>query len=324
MTSKQDTDTRLLMRPLNWLETQSEATFAYILLGPAFLLLAVIAFYPLIRTFQFSLLADQTAAADPFGGFVGFDNYVALLTGEALLPQQFLDPTFGTPLLRQALFVTLAFAVLSVLFETLLGGGQALILDQDFYGRRWVRVAIIIPYAIPIVIQAMIFYLMFNPTVGFGTDFMQWLGIFGDNPLSTTTDSFIIVLVADIWKTAAFMALLILAGLQSIDRGLYDVARVSGASPWQQFKYITLPLIAPALLVAMLFRTMDAMRIYGLIDATAGCQTVPSMSCLVITALQSTRRWGTASAVAFLTAVVIGVLVVLYLVGLRDTEAGVT
>ena len=324
MTSKQDTDTRLLMRPLNWLETQSEATFAYILLGPAFLLLAVIAFYPLIRTFQFSLLADQTAAADPFGGFVGFDNYVALLTGEALLPQQFLDPSFGTPLLRQALFVTLAFAILSVLFETLLGGGQALILDQDFYGRRWVRVAIIIPYAIPIVIQAMIFYLMFNPTVGFGTDFMQWLGIFGDNPLSTTTDSFIIVLVADIWKTAAFMALLILAGLQSIDRGLYDVARVSGASPWQQFKYITLPLIAPALLVAMLFRTMDAMRIYGLIDATAGCQTVPSMSCLVITALQSTRRWGTASAVAFLTAVVIGVLVVLYLVGLRDTEAGVT
>ena len=324
MTSKQDTDTRLLMRPLNWLETQSEATFAYILLGPAFLLLAVIAFYPLIRTFQFSLLADQTAAADPFGAFVGFDNYVALLTGEALLPQQFLDPSFGTPLLRQALFVTLAFAVLSVLFETLLGGGQALILDQDFYGRRWVRVAIIIPYAIPIVIQAMIFYLMFNPTVGFGTDFMQWLGIFGDNPLSTTTDSFIIVLVADIWKTAAFMALLILAGLQSIDRGLYDVARVSGASPWQQFKYITLPLIAPALLVAMLFRTMDAMRIYGLIDATAGCQTVPSMSCLVITALQSTRRWGTASAVAFLTAVVIGVLVVLYLVGLRDTEAGVT
>ncbi len=312
------------MRPLNWLETQSEATFAYVLLAPAFLLLTVIAFYPLIRTFSFSLLADQTAAANPFGAFVGFDNYVALLTGEALLPQQFLDPSFETPILQQALFVTLAFAILSVLFETLIGFGQALVLNQDFYGRRWVRVAIIIPYAIPIVIQAMIFFLMFNPTVGFGTDFMQSIGVFGDNPLATTTDSFLIVLVADIWKTSAFMALLILAGLQSIDRGLYDVARVSGASPWQQFKYITLPLIAPALLVAMLFRTMDAMRIYGLIDATAGCQTVPSMSCLVITALQNTRRWATASAVAFLTAVVIGILVLLYLISLRDTEAGVT
>ena len=323
MTTKQETETRLLMRPLNWLETQSEEVFAYILLFPAFLLLAVVAFFPLIRTFQFSLLSDQTAAASPFGDFVGFDNYAALLTGEALLPQQFFDPSFGTPVLQQALFVTLAFAILSVLFETLIGFGQALVIDQDFYGRRWVRVAIIIPYAIPIVIQAMIFYLMFNPTVGFAADFMQWLGVFGQNPLANSSDSFVIVLVADIWKTSAFMALLILAGLQSVDRGLYDVARVSGASKWQQFKYITLPLVAPALLVAMLFRTMDAMRIYGLIDATAGCQTVPSMSCLVITALQETRRWATASAVAFLTAVVIGLLVVLYMIGLRDTEADV-
>ena len=184
--------------------------------------------------------------------------------------------------------------------------------------------AIIIPYAIPIVIQAMIFFLMFNPTVGFASDFMQSIGVFGQNPLATPGDSFIIVLVADIWKTAAFMALLILAGLQSVDRGLYDVAKVSGASPWQRFKYITLPLVAPALLVAMLFRTMDAMRIYGLIDATAGCQTVPSMSCLVITALQETRRWATASSVAFLTAIVIALVVLVYMFGLRDTEAGVT
>jgi len=319
-----DTETRLLARPLNWLETRSEATFAYVLLAPAFALLALIAFYPLIETFRFSLLADETASRNPFGGFVGFDNYAALLSGDALIPQQFLDPTFSTPVLQQALFVTLAFAIISVLFETTLGFGQALILDQDFYGRRWVRVAIIIPYAIPIVIQAMIFYLMFNPTIGFGTEFMQWLGLFGENPLANTSESFAIVLVADIWKTAAFMALLILAGLQSIDRGLYDVAKVSGASPWQRFKYITLPLVGPALLVAMLFRTMDAMRIYGLIDATAGCQTVPSLSCLVITALQETRRWATGSAVAFLTAVVIGLVVLVYLFGLRDREAGMT
>lgn len=319
---------RLLARPLNWLETQSEEVFAYVLLLPAFLLLAVIAFYPLVETFRFSLFADETAAADPFGEFVGFENYVDLLSGTAQIPQQFLDLTLtgefpfvalGTPFFQQALFVTLAFAIISVLFETLIGFGQALVIDQDFYGRRWVRVAIIIPYAIPIVIQAMIFFLLFNPTIGFGTDFMQWLGIFGDNPLANSRDSFIIVLVADIWKTAAFMALLILAGLQSVDRSLYEVAKVSGATPWMRFKYITLPLVLPALLVAMLFRTMDAMRIYGLIDATAGCQTVPSLSCLVITALQQTRRWATASAVAFLTAVVIGVVVIFYLVGLRDS-----
>jgi multiple sugar transport system permease protein len=322
--STDTSDRRFFLRPLHWLETQTEAVFAYVLLAPAFLLLAVIAFIPLVQTFRFSLLADQTASANPFGEFVGFGNYAALLSGEALVPQQFLDPTFETPLLQQALFVTLAFAILSVLFETLIGFGQALVIDKDFYGRRWVRVAIIIPYAIPIVIQAMIFFLMFNPTVGFASDFMQSIGVFGQNPLATPRDSFIIVLVADIWKTAAFMALLILAGLQSVDRGLYDVAKVSGASPWQRFKYITLPLVAPALLVAMLFRTMDAMRIYGLIDATAGCQTVPSMSCLVITALQETRRWATGASVAFLTAIVIALVVLVYMFGLRDTEAGVT
>ena len=324
MTTKQESDTRLLMRPLNWLETKSEEVFAYVLLAPAFALLAIVAFFPLVRTFQFSLLSDQVSDPSPLGGFAGAENYLDLLTGTALLSQQFLDPTFETPILQQALFVTLLFAVLSVLFETLVGFGQALVIDQEFYGRRWVRVAIIIPYAIPIVIQAMIFFLIFNPTIGFGTEFMQWLGVFGDNPLANSSDSFVIVLVADIWKTSAFMALLILAGLQSVDRGLYDVARVSGASKWQQFKHITLPLVAPALLVAMLFRTMDAMRIYGLIDATAGCQTVPSMSCLVITALFGRRRWATASAVAFLTAVVIGVLVAVYLLALRDREAGVT
>ena len=325
--------TRLLVRPLNWLETKSEEVYAYILLAPAFLLLGVVAFYPLIETFRFSLLADEVAAADPFGEFVGLDNYTELLTGNANIPRQFLDLgvsgafpfiEFGSPFLRQALLVTLAFAILSVIFETLIGFGQALVIDQEFYGRRWVRVAIIIPWAIPIVIQAMIFYLMFNPTIGFGSDFMQWLGIFGSNPLASGRDSFIIVLVADIWKTAAFMALLILAGLQSIDRSLYDVARVSGASPWQRFKYITLPLVMPALLVAMLFRTMDAMRIYGLIDATAGCETVPSLTCLVILSLQDSRRWATAAAVAFLTAIVIGLMVIGYLWGLRDSEGVMT
>ena len=317
--------TRLLARPAQWLETKGDAVFAYILLAPAFLLLALVAFYPLIQTFRFSLLEDSVFAQDPFGEFVGLANYEALLTGEALLPQQFLDLSFETPILQQALFVTLAFAILSVLFETLIGFGQALVIDKEFYGRRWVRVAIIIPYAIPIVIQGMIFYLMFSPRVGFAREFFQAIGLFGANPLSTTTESFFIVLVADVWKTSAFMALLILAGLQSIDRQLYDVAKVTGASPWQRFKYITLPLIAPALLVAMLFRTMDAMRIYGLIDSTAGCETVPSMSCLVITAISGgIRRWATASAVAFLTAVTIGVIVMVYLVVLRDSDSGMT
>ncbi|WP_290814962.1 carbohydrate ABC transporter permease [Halovivax sp.] len=317
---------------VNWMENLSEAAYAYLLLIPAFALLTFIAFYPLIMTFVMSLRADETRGFEPLGEFVGFDNYVAVLTGDVRLAQQFMDlglstsfpfVELGVPLLQQALFVTLGFAVISVIFETIIGFGQALVLDQDFRGRRWVRVAIILPWAVPIVIQGMIFFLLFQPTVGFGSDLMQWLGIFGPDPLASSRDSFIIILIADIWKTAAFMALLILAGLQSVDRSLYNVARVAGASPWQRFKLITLPLILPALLVAMLFRTMDAMRVYGLIESTAGCTTVPSLTCMVVEAMfGGTRIFATAAAVAFMTALVIGLLISIYIVAFRDSEAG--
>jgi len=317
---------------VNWMENLSEAAYAYLLLLPAFALLTLIAFYPMIRTFVMSLRANQTRGLDPLGGFVGLENYIDILTGNARLARQFLDVgltssfpfiELGTPFFQQALFVTLAFAVISVVVETVIGFGQAYVLDQEFTGRRWVRVAIILPWAVPIVIQGMIFFLLFQPTVGFGSDLMQSLGIFSGTPLANSQDAFIIILVADIWKSSAFMALLILAGLQSVDRSLYDVARVAGASPWQRFKLITLPLVMPALLVAMLFRTMDAMRVYGLIESTAGCTTVPSLSCLVVEAMfGGTRIYATAAAVAFATALVIGLIIGVYVLLFRDTDGG--
>ncbi|APX96042.1 carbohydrate ABC transporter permease [Natronorubrum daqingense] len=317
---------------VNWMENLSEAAYAYLLLIPAFALLTLIAFYPLIQTFVMSLRSDETRGVEPLGEFVGVENYVDILTGNARLARQFLDVTvstsfpfveLGVPFLQQALFVTLAFAVISVIAETLIGFGQAYVLDQEFRGRRWVRVAIILPWAVPIVIQGMIFFLLFQPEVGFGSDLMQWLGLFGADPLADSQDSFIIILIADIWKSSAFMALLILAGLQSVDRSLYDVARVAGASPWQRFKRITLPLVMPALLVAMLFRTMDAMRVYGLIESTAGCTTVPSLTCLVVEAMfGGTRIFATAAAIAFATALVIGLIISVYVFFFRDTQGG--
>src|SRR6056297_2453300 len=309
---------------VRWMENLSETQFAYLLLFPALLLLGVIAFWPLLRTFQMSLHADSIRGASQIGEFVGFSNYVNLLTGKldvVALPQPFID--VSAPF-KSALFVTFMFTIVSVALETLIGFGQALVLDQDFRGRRWVRVAIILPWAVPIVIQGMIFYLLFQPTVGFGSNLMQSLGLFSSAPLANSGDAFVIILVADIWKSSAFMALLILAGLQSVDRSLYDVARVAGASPWQRFKLITLPLVMPALLVAMLFRTMDAMRVYGLIESTAGCTTVPSLSCLVVEAMfGGTRIYATAAAVAFSTALVIGLIIGVYVLLFRDTEGGV-
>jgi len=312
-------------RGLTWMENLSEEAYAYLLLVPAFLVLAVIAFWPLWRTFRLSLFEDELFGAAKVGDFVGLQNYVDVITNQnPLLARPLIDLTGGTPFFRQALLVTIAFAVISVVFETVIGFGQAYIMAKEYRGRRWVRVAIILPWAIPIVIQGMLFYLLFNPSVGFLSDPLQAIGIFGANPLTDSTDAFIITTVADIWKTSAFMALLILAGMQSIDKSLYDVAEVAGASPWQRFRHITLPLILPALLVAMLFRTIDAMRVYGIIEASgAGCGTVPSLSCLVVdTMFGSTQAYASAATVAFITAIVIGIAITVYLLALKVSSGG--
>jgi len=305
---------------VRWMENLSDAKFAYLLLSPVLFLLGVIALWPLISTFWTSLHADAAFGAANYGEFIGFENYAAILSGErdALLTQPFFS--LSQPF-QSAVTVTLIFALVSVAFETLIGFGQALVLDQDFTGRRWVRVAIILPWAIPIVIQGMLFFLLFQPTVGFLAGPLQSLGLLSSSPLSSAQDATMIIIVADVWKTSAFMALLILAGLQSVDRSLYDVAQVAGASKWQQFKYITFPLVLPSVLIAVLFRSIQAMRVYGLIETVAGCSVIPSLSCLVVTSWGQ-RQYGTASALAFLTALVIGTIVSVYIVKFADAESG--
>ncbi|EMA13500.1 carbohydrate ABC transporter permease [Haloarcula marismortui] len=300
-----------LVSVMRWMENLSDTQYAYLLLVPVFVLLGVVALYPLLRTFELSLFALSADFSSTT--FVGAGNYVELFTGEKnrYLPggTTFLPEGVGTSaLLNSALVVTIIFAVVSVLFETLIGLGQALILDQDFYGRRWIRAAIIIPWAVPIVIQGMIFFLMFNSNVGFLTPPLADLGLLAPtNTLNDTASATFIIIVADIWKTSAFMALLILAGLQSIDRGLYDVAKVAGATKWQQFKLITFPLILPTIGVAVLFRSVQAMRVYGIIDTVSSCTVVPSLSCMVVATF--TTREGTSAAIAFVTAAIIGIVV---------------
>ncbi|MDQ2072205.1 carbohydrate ABC transporter permease [Haloarcula sp. NS06] len=300
-----------LVSVMRWMENLSDTQYAYLLLIPVFVLLGVVALYPLLRTFELSLFALSADFSSTT--FVGAGNYVELFTGakNRYLPggTTFLPEGFGLgALLNSALVVTIIFAVTSVLFETLIGLGQALILDQDFYGRRWIRAAIIIPWAVPVVIQGIIFFLMFNSNVGFLTPPLADLGLLAPtNTLNDTASATFIIIVADIWKTSAFMALLILAGLQSIDRGLYDVAKVAGATKWQQFKLITFPLILPTIGVAVLFRSVQAMRVYGIIDTVSSCTVVPSLSCMVVATF--TTREGTSAAIAFVTAAIIGIVV---------------
>ena len=310
-TGRESRRSGVLVDAMRWMENLSDTQYAYLLLVPVFVLLGVVALYPLLRTFELSLYATSLDLTSR--GFVGIDNYVQLFTGgkNRFLPggTTFLPQNLSLDaMLNSALVVTIIFAVVSVAFETLIGLGQALILDQDFYGRRWIRAAIIIPWAVPIVIQGMIFFLMFNSNVGFATPPLADLGLLAPtNTLNDTASATFIIIVADIWKTSAFMALLILAGLQSIDRGLYDVAKVAGASKWQQFKLITFPLILPTIGVAVLFRSVQAMRIYGIIDTVSSCTVVPSLSCMVVTTFNT--RVGTSAAIAFVTAAIIGAAV---------------
>ncbi|MFC4357127.1 carbohydrate ABC transporter permease [Halobium salinum] len=307
-----------------WVENLNDTQFAYLLLTPTLLLLGVISIWPLLSTFIMSFQADSIRGAAQIGEFVGLENYIGVLSGAyntVVLPQPFFD--LSSPF-TSALIVTFIFVVISVSFETLIGFGQALVLDQDFRGRRWVRVAIILPWAIPLVIQGLIFYLLFQPGISFLPDMLY--NLFGglgwsQTPLVSSSNALLIVILADIWKTSAFMALLILAGLQSVDRSLYDVAKVAGASKWQSFKLITFPLVLPTVLVAMLFRTIQAARVYGLIETMASCTTVPSLSCLVVSTF-SVRRYGTAAAIAFITAAIIAVIVSVYIIKFRD-EGGV-
>jgi len=278
-----------------------------------FLLLGAIAFWPLASTFEMSLRADSLVGAANIGEFVGLDNYVDLLTGarDAVIGVPFFD--LSRPF-SSALLVTIIFAAVSVLLETILGFAAALALDKEFTGRRWVRVALILPWSV--------FFLMFAPGVGFATPPLADLGVIDSTPLNDSLDSLMIVIVADVWKTTAFMMLLILAGLQSIDRDLYNVGKVAGATRWQQFKLITFPLVLPAILVAMLFRTINAMRVFGLIESVSGCGTVPSLSCMVVSTFGS-RRYGTSAAIAFITAAIIGAVVLVYIVRFARSRQGV-
>ncbi|WP_162318845.1 carbohydrate ABC transporter permease [Haloarcula limicola] len=301
----------------DWVENLSETKFAYLVLAPTLVIFTAIALWPILYTFQTSLYADSFSQFH--GAFVGLQNYVEIVTGQrgAILIRPFFD--LSNPF-QSILPTTIIYTVLSVVLITALGFVQALVLNKTFRGRSIVRTAVLIPWAVPIVIQGMIFYLMFIPG-GFGTQILHDLGLVGARPLSNSASTVGIVTLAAIWKRSAYVALIVLAGLQSIDEHLYDVAKVAGASRWQQFRMITFPQAVPTLMVAMLLTSIGSMRVYGQIDAISNCSTMPSMTCAVVGTFNGSL-YGTASALAFLTALLIGSVSMIYLVVLSRSRAG--
>ncbi len=228
-----------------------EQIFGLLLLAPTFLFISAFAFYPIVYSFILSSKKIIIGLPEIGEGFVGLSNYRALLHDQNAL---------------NAFKNTIVFVMVSTFLEIAAGLVIALIIHREFRGRGLVRAAILIPWAIPTVVSSQMWRFILNDKYGlinyilYGnnvTGYKAWLA----DPLT----AFTAIITADVWKTSSFAALLILAGLQMIPDELYEAARVDGANAWQRFTRITLPLIRPAIVVALLFRTMDAFRVFDLV-----------------------------------------------------------
>jgi ABC-type sugar transport system permease subunit len=182
---------------------------------------------------------------------VGWENYTDLLTD---------------PVALQSLVTTSIFVLVTVSAELLLGLGMALIMNQAFRGRSVLRAAVLVPWAIPTVVSSQMWRFIFNDRYGvvnlflFGGDTSRYFA-----PLAEPNYALAAIIIAEIWKTAPFAALIILAGLQTIPDDLYEAASIDGATAWQKFRHVTLPSLMPALLLALLFRTIDSLRVFDLV-----------------------------------------------------------
>ena len=236
------------------------------LVGPSMVLLAIVIGYPILRAIYLSFQAnkhlDPETGMFVTGGFAGLDNYLYWLSNRCMSPSGNTVTCAPGQLATDfwpALKITIFFVVVTVTLETILGLWMALVMNRSFLGRGLLRAAVLVPWAIPTAVTAKLWQFIFA-NQGIVNSIMG-------TQIHWTTDPWaarFAVIIADVWKTAPFMALLILAGLQMVPQGVYEAARVDGASKWQQFTQITLPLIKPALMVAILFRTLDALRMYDL------------------------------------------------------------
>jgi multiple sugar transport system permease protein len=230
---------------------RGERLLAWGLLLPCLAAVCAFAFWPIVYSFVLSLHRIVLSLPGLGEPFVGLENYVQLL---------------GEPTARASAATTLVFVAVSTLLEVGLGTLMALALDKSFRGRGLVRAAVLVPWAIPTVVASQMWRFILNDRYGL----LNWL-VFGDQVgayrawLAEPGWAMTAVIGADVWKTSAFAALIVLAGLQTIPRELNEAAALDGAGPWQRFRHLTLPLVLPALAVALVFRTMDAFRVFDLV-----------------------------------------------------------
>ncbi len=235
---------------------QRERRAGWALTIPALLILALVFVYPIVRAFWQSFFT-QNLGTQLQSEFSGFANLARMAQ----------DGRFW-----QSLENSVVFTFFSVLLEFILGLGIALVLNQTFKGRGIVRTIAILPWALPTALIALAWTWIFNDQYGVVNDILLRLGIIqtGINWLGNPTLAMVSVIVADVWKTTPFISILLLAGLQSIPGDLYEAQAIDGATPWQSFQQITLPLLLPQIVIALLFRFAQAFGIFDLISVMTG------------------------------------------------------
>jgi multiple sugar transport system permease protein len=280
---------------------RAERKTAYLLCAPAVIVMLIVTGYPILYAVYLSLQKYDLRFPSQ-KSWVGLNNYIEVLTSS----------TWWSDVLNTVI-ITLA----SVGIELVLGMLLALVMHRAIFGRGAVRAAILVPYGIVTVVAAFAWKYAFDP----GTGFVEIFGS-GVDPFSSRADSFVVIVMTEVWKTTPFMALLLLAGLSLVPDELHEAAKVDGASAWQRFWRITVPLMRPAILVALLFRTLDAFRVFDTVFIqTRGAQDTETVSILGYNILINRVNLGIGSAISVLIFICVILIAVLFVKGFGASTA---
>ena len=291
-----------------------EQKTGWLLVAPALLILLLVYAYPILRAFWLSLFT-QNLGTQLQPEFAGLANYGRMM---------------GDGRFWQSLWNTTIFTSIALAFELTLGMGIALVLNRAFRGRGFVRTIAILPWALPTAIMALAWTWIFNDQFGILNDILLRFGLIqeGINWLGDPTLAMMAVITADVWKTTSFVSILLLAGLQSISEDLYEAHAIEGATPWQSFRQITLPLLMPQILIAALFRFAQSFGVFDLVQVMTGGGPAGSTEMVSLYIYATVRRYldfGYGAALVVVTFVILVVVVALafYLLGKVRRSAGV-
>ena len=283
--------------------SQREQRQAWVLLAPMLIVMGLLTAWPLLRTIWLSFTDAALIGTGGDINYVGIENYLYALT----------DPDFLASILR-----TLYFTVVSVALEGIIGVLVALLLNQKFYGRSVLRVLVILPWALPTIVNAMMWRLNFNPDYGSINALLTQLGIIDGyrSWLGSPDSALNAVMLADVWKNYPLVTLMTLAAMQSIPEDLFEAARLDGASAFRRFRAITFPAIVGPLSVALILRTIDAFKIFDIIYVMTRGGPVDSTKTLSFFVYQesfSYLRAGSGAAYAILMTLMCSILIALYM-----------